>query len=91
MKIARRCRVCGRVQGVGFRFFVAAEAERLKVGGYVRNRDDGSVEAFIEGEEAGVLALVERLRQGPHWSRVEDVHVEVLVPSGKYSRFTITG
>jgi acylphosphatase len=91
MKIARRCTVRGRVQGVGFRFFAAAEAEKLRVGGYVRNREDGSVEAFIEGEESLVLAMVDRLRQGPRWSRVEDLQVEVLVPSGKFSRFQITG
>jgi acylphosphatase len=76
---------------VGFRYFVVAEAEALKVGGYVRNLIDGAVEAVIEGEESWVLTLIDRIRKGPRWSRVEDVQVEVLKPTGKFSRFQITG
>ena len=91
MIIARRCTVYGRVQGVGFRYFVAAQAAGLKVGGYVRNLADGGVEALIEGEESVVLALIERIREGPRWSHVQEVQVEVLIPSGKFSRFQITG
>jgi acylphosphatase len=91
MIIARRCTVHGRVQGVGFRYFVVAEAGALKVGGYVRNLIDGAVEAVIEGEESPVLTLVDRIREGPRWSRVEDMQVEVLRPSGKFTRFQITG
>jgi len=91
MIIARRCTIRGRVQGVGFRYFVAAEAAGFKVGGYVRNLMDGGVEALLEGDEGQVLALIDRIRQGPRWSRVEEVQVEVLAPSGKLTRFQITG
>ena len=91
MIIARRCTIRGRVQGVGFRYFVAVEAERCNVGGYVRNMMDGGVEVLLEGEETRVLALIDRLRQGPRWSRVEGVQVEVLTPTGKLTRFQITG
>ena len=52
--LTRRLSVHGRVQGVGFRWQVCAEAQRLKLGGWVRNRSDGSVEILICGPEAAV-------------------------------------
>jgi acylphosphatase len=91
VKIARKCTVSGRVQGVGFRYFVEAKAEELGVFGYVRNLFDGRVEAFLEGEEHSVNRLLECISEGPRWSRVEDVQVEELIPTGKYTRFQITG
>jgi acylphosphatase len=65
--------VTGRVQGVGFRFTAVDQARRLGVCGWVRNQADGSVEVEVEGERAGVEALVRFLHRGPPGARVEDV------------------
>ena len=62
--------VGGRVQGVGFRFFTRREAERLGVRGWVRNRDDGSVEAHFEGDDAAVDTLIACVRRGPSHAAV---------------------
>ena len=75
-RIARRVVVFGRVQGVGFRWFVCDEAERLGVHGTVQNRQDGSVLAHLEGESELVEQIIERLKSGPSGSRVERVVVE---------------
>lgn len=63
----------GRVQGVGFRAFVHGEAERRAVGGWVRNRRDGTVEAVFEGPDDTVRALIENCRRGPLSARVDAV------------------
>ncbi len=73
---AVRVLVSGRVQGVGFRYFVAGEAKRLALAGFVRNLRDGRVEAAISGESAKVEALLAACRQGPPGSRVDGVAVE---------------
>ncbi len=57
--------ITGRVQGVGFRWSCRREAERLGVGGWVRNRLDGTVEAAFEGEASAVGAMVAWCRTGP--------------------------
>jgi acylphosphatase len=73
----RRVVVHGRVQGVGFRWFVVRNAEALGVGGTVRNRPDGAVEAILSSvEPADVESLIQRIRQGPPASRVERIEVD---------------
>jgi acylphosphatase len=69
----RRVRVYGRVQGVGFRAFVWREAAALGVDGWVRNRTDGTVEAVIAADDPILDRLVDRIRQGPRWSRVDRI------------------
>ena len=71
--LARRWFVRGRVQGVGFRRFVEREAVELGLAGWVRNLDDGRVEAFAQGDPALLDALQGRLWQGPRWAEVRDV------------------
>lgn len=73
--IARRVRVSGRVQGVFFRAWTRDEARSLGVRGWVRNCSNGSVEAHVEGAEAAVNELIERLSHGPPHARVDDVNV----------------
>jgi acylphosphatase len=69
----RKYRITGRVQGVGFRYFVRREAEALGIDGWVRNRADGTVEAVARGP-ADILEQLEiRLAEGPRWSKVESV------------------
>jgi len=69
----RRWIIRGRVQGVGFRWFVMREAERLALGGYARNLPDGSVEVVSEGPETALETLEAHLRRGPSHARVDDV------------------
>ena len=73
--MARNLRIHGRVQGVGFRYLLAREAERLGVKGWVRNRRDGSVEALLDGAPVQVDALIAWARIGPPAARVERVEV----------------
>ena len=68
-----RIEITGRVQGVGFRYALRAEARRRGVSGWVRNRRDGSVEALLQGEADAVRALVEWARQGPPGARVAEL------------------
>ncbi|ALK09201.1 acylphosphatase [Blastochloris viridis] len=70
-----RLTVRGRVQGVGFRYFVERTAARLGVDGWVRNRADGSVEAVAAGEDAAVAAMIEACRRGPPAARVDSLEV----------------
>ena len=70
---ARRYTVRGRVQGVGFRWFVEAEAHKLRIAGWVRNTSDGAVELLAVGTRAQLAALQAKLWQGPRAARVDDV------------------
>lgn len=65
--------VRGRVQGVGFRWFVREQAQRLGLAGWVRNRADGGVEIAAEGDDASIDALRGVLAQGPRGATVERV------------------
>ena len=65
--------IAGHVQGVGYRRWAAREAERRGLGGWVRNRPDGTVEAVAAGERAAVEAFVAACREGPRGARVESV------------------
>lgn len=79
---AFRFRVRGRVQGVGYRYFVLREAEQRQVTGYVRNLGDGGVEVVAEGSEEGLRDLEGRLREGPAFSQVEAVEREAIASRG---------
>lgn len=67
---ARRWLVSGRVQGVGFRWFVEEQARAIGVTGWVRNLDDGRVEAYAVGTPGQLDQLAARLHQGPPHSTV---------------------
>ena len=70
---ARRFIVRGRVQGVGFRWFVEREAHILQIAGWVRNNPDGSVEVMAMGTREQLSGLRSRLQEGPRAARVDDV------------------
>ena len=65
--------VTGRVQGVGFRYFVSHEAEALGLSGWVRNLPDGAVEVVVSGDDLVVETLEGRLWSGPPRARVATV------------------
>ncbi len=67
------CRVIGRVQGVGFRYFVKQIANALDLKGWVRNEVDGSVFIVAEGEKEKLEKLIEKVKEGPSLSRVDNV------------------
>jgi acylphosphatase len=89
MRVARRFLISGRVQGVGFRWFVHDVATRTGVAGWVRNLADGRVEALVEGERESVMRVESALRSGPRGARVEHVVVDDDEPTGEYGGFSI--
>ncbi len=82
MTVRRRVVVSGRVQGVFFRDSTEEQASNAGVSGWVRNRDDGTVEAVFEGEDNDVHGMVEWCRSGPSSADVEDVEVFEEEPEG---------
>jgi acylphosphatase len=91
MIIARRFVVSGRVQGVGYRFFLQDRAAVEGVHGWVRNRPDGRVEALIEGDDQSVERVERAIRRGPPGARIDEVVVEDLAPSHRATGFSIRG
>ena len=81
--------VRGRVQGVGFRYFVMEHALDLRLTGLVRNLLSGGVEVVAEGEEGALEALLVALKQGPRASHVEGVEATWLPATGEFRRFEI--
>ena len=75
--------VHGHVQGVGFRWSVRSEASRCELGGWVRNRPDGTLEAAFEGEPGAVGRLVSFCERGPRGAGVERVETHEEEPEGE--------
>ena len=73
MQVNYHAIACGRVQGVGFRYYVLRTANALGLDGWVRNRDDGSVELVVQGEEEQVQQLLQTVRQGTLWIQVDSL------------------
>ncbi|HET7750836.1 MAG TPA: acylphosphatase [Terriglobales bacterium] len=88
---ARRFVVRGRVQGVGFRWFVEREAHMLGVSGWVRNNADGSVEVLAMGTREQLSGLRSRLQQGPRAARVDAVEEKDTQPVAGLNSFRIEG
>ena len=79
---AFRYLVSGRVQGVGYRYFVLREAETLGVSGFAKNLADGRVEVVGEGPDEVLLDFESRLRQGPAFSHVTSLDRSPIAPRG---------
>jgi len=79
--------ITGRVQGVGFRFYLERTARQHGVAGWVRNRRNGDVEAVLHGTESAVSAVIEWARRGPRNASVDNV--EVQDAAGDYQGFEI--
>ncbi len=80
--IAKRLRIHGRVQGVGYRLWMVRTATPLGVAGWVRNHGDGSVEALAEGDVAAVEELLRACRLGPAGASVTLIHEDLVEPEG---------
>jgi acylphosphatase len=89
--LARRFVVRGRVQGVGFRWFVEREAHMLGIAGWVRNNHDGSVEVQAQGTRDQLSGLRSRLQQGPRAARVDNVEEREAEPVAGLNAFRIEG
>ena len=87
MSEVRRLIIRGVVQGVGFRYSMAAQARLLGVTGWVRNRRDGSVEAMIAGDAAQITEMLAWSRIGPAGASVDEVMVESA--DGNFSGFDL--
>jgi acylphosphatase len=85
MRITQHLIVHGRVQGVGYRESMRMQAQRLNVTGWVRNRNDGTVEAMLHGSPEDVNALLDWARRGPPAARV--TRMDVNDAAGAYDSF----
>ena len=90
MQAAAKITVHGLVQGVGFRWFVEREANKLNLNGYVKNLPNGDVETEVEGDKGLIEELIKMLKIGNQTSHVTGVNVEWQEFTNKYSSFNIT-
>ncbi len=81
--------VYGRVQGVGFRFFVLQRAVALGLNGWVRNLPDGMVEVMAEGDSGRLAELLAALHEGPDAAYVRDVKYHYSAATGEFRDFDI--
>jgi len=84
-------RVHGDVQGVGFRYFLMREAQRLGLRGWVRNRDDGTVEFVAEGSRDDLDRLRQAAERGPRMAQVERVDAQWSAAAGGLTSFDLAG
>jgi acylphosphatase len=89
MEIGAHLIVSGRVQGVGFRFFLSEKASALGLNGYARNLFNGEVEIDVEGDRSLIEAFIKEVKVGPRMSRVADIIIEWKKAAGSMSRFEI--
>lgn len=82
-------RAYGRVQRVGFRWYVKQEADGRGLTGTVRNLRDGSVEVWAEGEQQTLVELIGRVLHGPTHGRVDTLHVDWDAATGRWPDFSI--
>ena len=89
MTMNARLIITGNVQGVGFRAFVRNRAIKNNVTGWVKNLNDGSVEALLSGSQENLNKLIEITRRGTPWSKVSNVVVTYSEDQEEYSLFEI--
>lgn len=88
---AKRIVVHGRVQGVGFRYFVQHVANRIGLTGNVRNCPDSTVEITVEGNPKKIIEFINEVEKGPSLARVQRVDVMDIPLEGTYGSFSIEG
>jgi tRNA pseudouridine55 synthase len=82
-------KVYGRVQGVGYRYFVKEKAQNLDLLGYVKNLEDGTVEVLAQGSEENLQKLIEELKKGPFLARVDKLDIVFRKPLNIFYNFRI--
>jgi len=82
-------KVYGRVQGVGYRYFVKEKAQNLYIFGYVKNLEDGTVEVLAQGREENLQKLIEELKKGPYLAKVEKIDIIFRKPLEIFRNFEI--
>ncbi len=82
--------VRGQVQGVGYRFFVQKIAKKNGLAGWVKNKEDGSVEVTTEGEESLIETFIQTLRTQHPWAKVDALEVEWASCANEFHSFDIT-
>ncbi len=88
---AKQLIVHGRVQGVGFRYFVQHVGNRLGLEGNVRNCPDATVEIVVEGKETKIAEFIRQVEKGPSLARVQRVDVVDIQVQGTFGSFLIEG
>ncbi len=81
--------VSGKVQGVNFRWFTVLAGRDLSLTGYAKNRSNGTVEVIAEGNRTNIEKLIEKVKQGPALSRVDEVEITWLENSDQFENFEI--
>jgi acylphosphatase len=89
MEVRAEIVVNGLVQGVGFRYFVMREAQKLGLNGYVKNLYTGEVLTVVEGEKAVVEEMVKKLRVGPMHAAVKSCKVDWQEPRNEFTEFEV--
>lgn len=89
--LTKRYIIRGRVQGVGYRWFVEREAGTLGMAGWVRNGDDGNVEVLATGSDEQHSQLMQKLKQGPRAARVDGVDESIAEAQAGLKSFVIHG
>ena len=84
-----KMKITGKVQGVGFRYFVLQQAQKLGINGWVSNKPNGDVEALAQGEKADLERFISKVKEGPSFSRVEDVSLNWVNEADQYFGFEI--
>ena len=87
--VSVKIKVTGRVQRVGYRYFVQHWAEDFGIGGWVRNQRDGSVFLEAEGRKDRIEKLIKEMKEGPSMAQVEDVNVKWAGFENKYRNFKV--
>jgi acylphosphatase len=87
MTVTKHLAISGRVQGVGFRFYMERKARELGIAGWVRNRRDGSVESMVHGDPGAVETIIEWARRGPPSAVVAEVKISE--GEGEFDRFEV--
>ena len=90
-RVAKKYKISGRVQGVGFRYFAERAARQLDLRGYVKNCWDGSVEVYAIGDLPSLDELKLQLAQGPRSAQVTSIEESDEPVSGRYREFVIEG
>ena len=81
--------IIGKVQGVGFRYFVFRQAQELGINGWVSNKSNGDVETLAQGEKADLEQFLAKVKEGTTFSRVDNVNLEWMNKGEQYFGFEI--